>query len=706
MLPARRAPSLTLALAVALAAAACGAPPGDDVGPEPRAPTSVAETLRDGRAARVLVLLDDAPAVAAAALRSESQAALRGEGDAAEPAVLQGAKARVLARSAPGEVEELRRYTEIAALHVELRTPGALDRLLASPEVVRVVEDVPNEMFLAQSLPLVHQPAAISSGARGQGTAVAVLDTGVDYGRAAFGSCAAPGAPGCRVVFARDFAPDDGALDIHGHGTNVAAIVAGVAPGADLIALDVFNGKYAYTSDVLAAIDWAIRNRATYNIVAINLSLGSGGSGSPCQYDPFTTAIRTARAAGILSAAASGNDGHTDRISSPACTPDAISVGAVYDGAIGGLSFTACTDATTAANKVACFSNSAPYLTLLAPGGLISAGGATYVGTSQAAPHVAGAIAVMKSATPAATPDQLVARLRSGPLVGDPRNGVRTPRLDLSDVHCTADLSAAADLLDGAGAATGVEVRASAGCPWTIASGADWLELTPASGEGTTAVTVTARPNAGAPRTATLSAGGAAVTITQGTDRTVPTATLEIAGGAPYTRSLAVLLAVSGDDSTGLSQLCVSNTPACASWTAYTPSLRWTLAAGTSGPRSVYVRVKDGAGNASPAVRRTIVYDVVAPAGGTLSARAGAGAVSLSWPGIADPVSGVVRYALAGSAVAPPSSCAVGTLLYAGTATSFHHAGLAPGTRYHYRLCATDGAGNTSAGLTASVVAR
>jgi hypothetical protein len=105
-------------------------------------------------------------------------------------------------------------------------------------------------------------------------------------------------------------------------------------------------------------------------------------------------------------------------------------------------------------------------------------------------------------------------------------------------------------------------------------------------------------------------------------------------------------------------------------------------------------------------VKRTIVYDVVAPAGGRLSASAGAGFVALSWSGFADGDSGVARYSLVGSASAAPSSCAVGTPLYSGTATSFRHSGLAPGTRYFYRLCATDGAGNTTAGLTASVVVR
>ena len=88
----------------------------------------------------------------------------------------------------------------------------------------------------------------------------------------------------CRVVAVADFAPQDNKLDDDGHGTNVAAIVGGVAPGTDLIGLDVFRSNgYAYTSEVVAAIDWVIENQAEYNIVALNMSLGGGSYTAECE---------------------------------------------------------------------------------------------------------------------------------------------------------------------------------------------------------------------------------------------------------------------------------------------------------------------------------------------------------------------------------------------------------------------------------------
>jgi subtilisin family serine protease len=92
-----------------------------------------------------------------------------------------------------------------------------------------------------------------------------------------------------------------------------------------------------------------------------------------------------------------------------------------------------CSDPVTAADRVACFSNSATFLTLLAPGALIDAAGFRMAGTSQAAPHVAGAAAVLRAALPAETASQLVTRMVSGAARwSTPRTGRTTPRLDLA----------------------------------------------------------------------------------------------------------------------------------------------------------------------------------------------------------------------------------------------------------------------------------
>ena len=131
------------------------------------------------------------------------------------------------------------------------------------------------------------------------------------------------------------------------------------------------------------------------------MSLGGGvRSTTTCPSDPLAVSVSSARAAGILSAVASGNSGNLNAISSPACGPDAISVGAVHAANLGGLSWSTCSDNATAADKVACFSCSSSFLTILAPGVMITAAGITMSGTSQATPHVAGAIAVLAAAFP------------------------------------------------------------------------------------------------------------------------------------------------------------------------------------------------------------------------------------------------------------------------------------------------------------------
>lgn len=387
-----------------------------------------------------LVLLDDAverTQLAAATGLSAGRPALR---DAAQYAAVVATRAQllgalksdVLLSAADPDLSVLRDYDQLPVLHVRLRSARALERLRADPRVRSVDAIQAFRHQLAQSLPLINQPAAAAGGHVGTGTTVAVLDTGVDYTRAAFGSCASPGGA-CKVAYAHDFAPDDGQLDANGHGTNVAGIVLGVAPGARVAALDVFNGASGYTNDIIAAINWTIANKATYNIVAINMSLGYGKSTAAVDpnIDSFGQAIRNAVSAGIVVVAASGNDGYTNGISYPAAYSNVVSVGAYYDANMGPIGWSGCSDSSTAAYKITCFSNSASFLTITAPGALITAAGITQGGTSQASPHVAGAAAVLMADFPSETPAEIKARLQLGATLTDHRNGIVKPSLDL-----------------------------------------------------------------------------------------------------------------------------------------------------------------------------------------------------------------------------------------------------------------------------------
>ena len=312
-----------------------------------------------------------------------------------------------------------------------------------------------------QSLGVIRQPAIAQLGYTGAGTTIAVLDTGVDFSRGHFGTCPTPGASGCRIIEALDFAPNDFSLDDDGHGTNVAAIAAAVAPGARILAYDVFRkqlnsrGEYVNLADdtvVVQAIARTIQLARTHNVRAINLSLGSEGDTarwtSACttvdgRVNLYAQAFADARAAGIIPVVAAGNDAtRTDGtfgagLATPACTPGALSVGAVYDANVGTLNWRDCTDRTTARDQVTCFSQSGPNLTVLAPGACITAGGiganSCNGGTSQAAPHVAGAVAVLAAARPAASLEQITAAIaNSGPQIADPRPGAgQKRRLDL-----------------------------------------------------------------------------------------------------------------------------------------------------------------------------------------------------------------------------------------------------------------------------------
>jgi hypothetical protein len=183
------------------------------------------------------------------------------------------------------------------------------------------------------------------------------------------------------------------------------------------------------SSDVISALSRVYELRSTYDIAAVNLSLAGDGFPNYCDSESqaMTDAINLLRAANIATVIASGNDSFSDAISFPACISSAVSVGATGDGSV----------ADTPIDAVAIFSNSAPFLNLLAPGRLITSsvpggGVAGGSGTSQAAAHVSGAWAMLKQKEPSATVDQVLNKLASfGASITDPRNGVAKPRIQI-----------------------------------------------------------------------------------------------------------------------------------------------------------------------------------------------------------------------------------------------------------------------------------
>ena len=348
------------------------------------------------------------------------------------PSIYAALKARAALASVAG-VTLVEDYANLPMAVYTISNRTALTAIVQNPLVETIQPLEKRQAQATANLELIGQPLAALLHQVGTSTAIAVLDTGTDYTRPEFGSCTSPGQPAsCKVVYYAHVAPDDGQLDSNGHGTNVAAIVMGVAPDTRIISLNVFNGSMADDQDIIRGLSWVIANYALYHIVAANLSLGGNPSSVPCQ-SQYVVPFQHLLAARVIPVASSGNDADPTRIRTPACTPGAVSVGAVYDANYGSQSWVNCTDQTTKADQIACFSNSAPFLSMLAPGAIIQAGGHALSGTSQAAPHVSGAIALIRSAAPNASVAQVENALKSSDIkIRDPRNGVVTPRVDLA----------------------------------------------------------------------------------------------------------------------------------------------------------------------------------------------------------------------------------------------------------------------------------
>lgn len=281
-------------------------------------------------------------------------------------------------------------------------------------------------------------------GVSGSGVRIAVLDSGVDNGHADLA-----GRIVAQACFSQGGCPGGGkqggsAQDANGHGTHVASVLVGagkvapmgIAPEAKLVAVRVFgaNGS-GPTSDMLAGLDWLIGQATALNVRVLNLSLGSQEVfGGPCdKADPVTAkALKILAAKGVAVFVAAGNDGALGAISTPACISTALAVGATYAGNYGAQGFGAlCSDATTGASKMACFSNRSKQVTVVAPGAFLVGAGlgggtATMAGTSQATPVAAGVGALLAGCNPKLTPAQIGAILRkSGKPIFDAATGLQ-----------------------------------------------------------------------------------------------------------------------------------------------------------------------------------------------------------------------------------------------------------------------------------------
>ena len=248
-------------------------------------------------------------------------------------------------------------------------------------------------------------------GIDGSGYSVVVIDTGIDVDHSFFGADEDGDGVADRIVYQYDFADGDAdASDIAGHGSNVSSIIAsedsryqGIASGVDVIHLKVFkdNGTGAF-SYVEQALQWVVDNVDSYNISAVNLSVGDGGNWTRAT-GQFGLADELATLAnlGVITVAAAGNNfgayGSQPGVAYPAADPNAISVGAIWDVAQQGpFVFESTTDYAATPDQIASFSQRhADLIDTFAPGtaitGANATGGTTTLrGTSQAVPFVTG----------------------------------------------------------------------------------------------------------------------------------------------------------------------------------------------------------------------------------------------------------------------------------------------------------------------------